>query len=569
MNKYEKIVIGLHIGHDRSSSVVADGKLIGHLSEERIDRIKHSSGINFPLKSMYKLLTYLKINIKEINCFVITYSFVNIDKVIDSLSQELKEAMNNNNIQVIGMSHHLAHAYSSYYTSSFQDATVIVADGAGDIINNDKLEAESIYVANNNNMSLVYQREQDIPSSYAERRTFYYYPYVLNNDHEKQISVSRKYEQITYLLDFKWGQSGKTMGLAPYGKNLNFSKKDYTDEFGISLTIDDIIDNVDDFINKNNISYNEFKSEFAKDLAKTIQDEIEDIMINFINKTYRKYPSNNLCLAGGLFLNCVMNHKILQQTPYKNIHIVPASGDDGQSIGAAFYGYKKLFGSINNKKQVSPFLGISYRDEEIIEVLENTNYKYKKLSNEKLIEEIVNLINKGFVGGFLRGRSEMGPRALGHRSILANPTLSHMRDHLNRYVKHREVFRPFAPITTEDEQFKYFELEANSPYMLFTASVKKDYKEKLPGIAHVDGTARIEAISKDEDQFLFELLKKFKNVSGFPILLNTSFNLAGEPIVESPKDAIKTFHCSNIDFLILENYIIKKDYCEEIYNEDK
>ena len=174
-----------------------------------------------------------------------------------------------------------------------------------------------------------------------------------------------------------------------------------------------------------------------------------------------------------MFLNCVLNHKILKRTKFKNLHIIPTCGDDGQSIGAAFYMYNNIFGLKNNKNKISPFLGISYSDDRITEIFSKYNLSYKKLDDKQLINEIITLVGQNFVLGLLRGRSEIGPRALGHRSILANPKDEYIKEHLNRYVKHRETFRPFAPIVTDDEQFEYFDLKADSPYMLFTANVKK------------------------------------------------------------------------------------------------
>jgi len=560
---YNKIVIGLHVGHDRSVSIVKDGKLIGHLAEERVDRIKHSPSTQLPLNSMYKLLKYLDINLVDVCYFAISYAFVNIENVIELLKEELMLELNRDDIIVDGMSHHLAHAYSTFYTSPFKKSMIIVADGAGDIIDN-KIEAESVYIADENGIKLVEQRLQDIPSSYAERKTFYKFPYMIPLDYDKQISIARKYEQITYLLGFKWGQSGKTMGLAPYGKNIIELNKKFVKDTNIDLTMDDVLREIDLIIRNENSSYLIFVNNNKKHIAKSIQDLLETIVIEYINNLYEIYKIENLSLAGGLFLNCVLNHKILKNTKIQNIHIVPASGDDGQSIGAAFYLYKKYFGHIENKERVSPFLGLSYSNNFILDRLNNYRIQYKFLHDNELIKEIIMMLEKGFIFGLLRGRSEMGPRALGHRSILASPKNYYTREHLNRYVKHREIFRPFAPIVTDDEQFEYFDLELESPYMLFTANVKAQYRDKLEAIKHIDGSARVEAISKKNDSFLFDLLKEYKKVSSFPILLNTSFNLAGEPIVESPDDAIKTFLKSNIDFLVLENYILKKDYCEEI-----
>lgn len=561
---YKNIVVGMHIGHDRSVSILADGSLIGFIAEERVDRVKHSPSVNFPIKSLNLLLKQLNINIESIKYFAVTYSFVNIENIIESLQDELRNVLENNNIKVFGVSHHLAHAYSSFYTSGFEDAIVLVADGAGDLIDEKYLEAESVYIATMNNVNEVFKRVQEIPSSYSERKTFFNYQYIPDCDRKKQISLARKYEQITYFLDFKWGQAGKTMGLAAYGKNIIKTSKKYNQDLTIDLTMIDLLEEIDTDIKLKHTTYDEYKKIYKKDLAKTIQDFIENTVISFIENVYERYPNKNLCLAGGLFLNCVLNHKILEKTKFENVHIVPAATDDGQSIGAAFYLYKKLqLGKINNCK-ISPFLGLSYSNDEIFYELNRFNFSFKKFNDQHLIKEIAKLLKQGFVCGMLRGRSEMGPRALGHRSILANPTTKEMREHINRYVKHREVFRPFAPIVKKEQEFKYFDLHATSPFMLFTAKVKSSYRDKLQAITHVDGSARIQSIDKNVDAFLYDLLSEFEKKSGFPILLNTSFNLPGEPIAESPRDVLNIFGKSNLDFLVIENYLIIKEYCNEI-----
>ena len=282
-----KIVVGLHIGHDRSSSIVKNGKLLGSLAEERVDRIKHSPSTEFPLISMYKLLDFLNLDINSIKYFAITYAFVEIDSIIDTLEDELKSILNRNDISVMGISHHLSHAYSTYFTSPFNKSLIVVADGAGDIVNN-KVEAESVYIADKTNIKLVEQRLQDIPSSYAERRTFYNYPYILENDYKKQISLSRKYEQITYLVGFKWGQAGKTMGLAPYGEQIIKLDKVFNKNSNIDLTLDDLLVDIDKKINLENKSYQEYITENKKHLCKTMQLLLEEIVIEYLNNLYKK-----------------------------------------------------------------------------------------------------------------------------------------------------------------------------------------------------------------------------------------------------------------------------------------
>lgn len=548
-----KIIVGLHIGHDRSVSVVEKGSLIGHLAEERVDRIKHSPSVEFPKRALYSLLNYLKIELHQVDTFVITYGFVHIDRIIANLAEDFRYEFNLPKANVIGLTHHLAHAYSTFYTSPFKDALVFIGDGAGDLTSFEKLEAETAYIVENDKFSVLWQRVQDIPSCYAERRNFYHADYILDQDRNKQISLARKYEQITYLIGFKWGQNGKTMGLAPYGKSLvNLPNRKCNQNEIIDIRIKDLILELNDISKHKKYSHHEFTKEFRASIAATGQKAIENAVINILNEISKKTKLRNLCLAGGLFLNCVLNHKIVEKTEFKNIHICPASGDDGQSIGAAFYGYHQVYKAPEKENSFTPFLGISYTNSEIETLLCQMGYSYELLT----IRRVADLLTAGMIGGVLRGRSEAGPRALGHRSILAAPFASETKEHLNRYVKRREPFRPFAPIVTHSSQFKYFDLSHSSPYMLLSAPVRKQYRSALAAIAHTDSSARVQAVKLEEEPFIHALLTEMEKRTKFPVLLNTSFNSAGEPIVENPRDALSTYERSNLDFLVLEDCLI-------------
>lgn len=548
------IVVGVHVGHDRSVSVVKNGELIGHIAEERLDRVKHSSSVNFPRKALYSLLRFLKIDMYDIDTFVLTYAFVNIDRIIENLAQDFRDEFALPHANVIGVSHHLAHAYSTFYTSPFNESLILIADGAGDLTESEKLESETAYIASSKGISLLWERTQEIPYSYAERRNFFHPDYILDQDKDKQISLARKYEQITYSIGFKWGQAGKTMGLAPFGKKISNvpNRKLQNDDF-VDLRIKDLIYDFKSKAEKQNLYYKNFLIKRRADIAATGQLVIEKIVLDLLKNLSYKTQIRNLCLAGGLFLNCVINDKIARYSDFKKIHICPAAGDDGQSIGAAFYGYyKSNQKSIQKNNDFTPFLGLSYEEDEIKTLLRKLGYKYQKASKKK----IVNLLCAGMIGGVLRGRSEVGPRALGHRSILAAPFSNETKEHLNRYVKQRETFRPFAPIVTSEDQFTYFELPHKSPFMLFCSPIKKEFRKQLKAVAHIDSSARVQAVDKKQTPYIHSLLLEMKKQSGFPILLNTSFNSAGEPIVETPRDAILAFERMNLDFLVIENYLI-------------
>jgi len=262
-----------------------------------------------------------------------------------------------------------------------------------------------------------------------------------------------------------------------------------------------------------------------------------------------------LCGAGGVFLNCQMNGRILADTMFREVHVVPAAGDDGLCIGAAFYGYARAFRAPKRGTRPLPFLGRHYGDADIRNTLDQFGVQTSRCDDCQLADRMATDLANGRVIGVLRGRSEIGPRALCHRSILADPRVAGMKELLNR-LKGRELFRPFAPVVAEEDQVKYFELEHISPYMLFATRLRPEFQGALPAVVHVDGSSRVQAISRAKDPFIHCLLRAFESKTSYPILVNTSFNLSGEPIVESPADAISTYLRSDIDILVIENFYI-------------
>jgi carbamoyltransferase len=264
-----------------------------------------------------------------------------------------------------------------------------------------------------------------------------------------------------------------------------------------------------------------------------------------------------LCAAGGVFLNCQMNGRILTDTKFRKVHVVPAAGDDGLSVGAAFHTYAHAFGTLRRGSHSLPFLGKRYGNELIQESLDHFGLKAELMDESELADRMAEDLDEGRLIGLLRGRSEMGPRALCHRSILADPRVAGMKDRLNS-LKGREPFRPFAPVVTEEDQFKYFELAQLSPYMLFATRLRSQFKAALPAIVHVDGSSRVQAVNQCQEPFVHLLLRAFESRTAYPILLNTSFNLAHEPIVESPSDAIVCYLTSDIDTLAIERFYVNK-----------
>ncbi len=431
--------LGIHIGHDRCAALVKNGKLIASLAQERIDRIKHSDSSEIPYEVIDSLLNYCQINISMIDYIGITFSSVNAYELEQYYREELEAHYHIYAFELIPISHHLAHAESAFCTSDFTKALILVADGGGDN-HGIMTESESLYIGCNNKVSLLEARYQVPPINTIYKKQNYIYPFMNKESLHNPISIGRKYEQITYLLGFKWGECGKTMGLASYGKSmLDFSKLkinslDFDLQFGF------LIQELYVKYLESGVNYFEFLDKEAINIAQTVQDLTETVLIQLIKYIIQKYNINDICLSGGTFLNCMLNHKLLEVIPNLRLHICPAAGDDGQAVGAAFHAYKKSGKLVNNSSKVLPYLGISYTNNVIKKDLDLFNLKYTYYDDSDLCRHLAQYIYCNKIVAIVRGRSEFGPRALCHRSILANPTWEGMKDHLNKEVKHREYF---------------------------------------------------------------------------------------------------------------------------------
>lgn len=552
------IALGIHVGHDRGACLIKDGKVIAALAQERLDRIKHSQSINIPYDAIDALLKYCNLNITDISCVGFSHVAIEGNGIIDIYKKEFFEHYKCPYVPFYFVPHHDAHAYSCYFSSGFNESLILVSDGGGDFIDG-KQESETIYIAQNGILTKVSRRLQNIAVRHMKDPINHLLPFMPVYVQNLEMSLARKYSQITHLLGFKSGEEGKTMGLASYGKSLiNYDNLCYNG-LDFSLTYGDIIREIFALQALSDKSINNFINEKKADIAKTVQTYTEQALISIIKVFCAKYPCKNICLSGGIFLNCLTNHKIIEQCDLDNIFILPATGDDGQALGSAYFAYVQQFGPKQSFEISLPYLGISYTDNEIRNMIQKKGLNFEKYDDITLSKKIAKYINENKIIGFHRGRSEIGPRALCHRSILANPSNPEMKDILNKRVKHREEFRPFAPTVIAEEQFNYFDLKCSSDYMLFATTVKEQFRSALSSITHIDNTARVQAISQKQEPFLHLLLNEVKNLTGYPILLNTSFNVAGEPIVETPLDALNTFLATSIDILVIDNYVINKE----------
>lgn len=560
----DKWVLGVNLGHDRSACLLKNDEIFVAIEEERIDRIKHSIGYIFggylnklvkeiPIRSIAYCLDEAKLSIDDLD--LVVGNIACEDATIELLRSSLPIKDKNKIVQLPNPSHHLAHAYNSYYASGFKDAVVLVADGMGSFIDNNpsKMESETMYVVKDGNFEVMNRRVIDI---------------------KEELSLGLLYSFITTKIDFitpvgnkEFGEfecggipeAGKTMGLSSFGENrANWNRVvEYLDD-NIKINYKKLIKifEMTKLINGEN-DKPKFHQKFYIDWSYKVQKELEDGVIYLLNKLHEKTGMKKLCLSGGVFLNSVLNYKITKETPFEEVYVFPATNDAGIAVGCAYYGYfNKLDGerTLGYKKVDEVGYGKKYSDEDILEALSKRNIKFRKIDAKSVAE----FIKDGEILAFYYGRSEFGPRALGHRSILASAELPTMKDTLNARVKFRESFRPFAPVVLMEDAEEYFDIDFESPHMLFVAPVKEEWQKRLPGITHVDGTARLQTVKEDVGP-LYEILKEYKKLSSISVALNTSYNVAGQPIVETPLEAIDTFMSTNIDKLILWPYMICKE----------
>ena len=579
--------------HDSAVTLIENGEIIYASQEERFSRIKHDS--NFPKQALKNLLEFNNLRLNQID-YIIFFEkpFLKFERLIETylafapkgfkqflfsmpiwLKQKLfmkKEIIDElkkfepkfEKKKLFFSEHHLSHAASAFYPSPFKKALIFTADGVGE------WATTTVGIGSQNNINIL--KEINFPSS-----------------------LGLLYSAFTYYIGFKVNSGEyKLMGLAPYGKpkyaNLIKSKLlDLKDDGSFRLN-QDYFDYSTGFKMTNEKFSNLFRnpprkpeSSFKKihmDIAASIQDVMESIVLKILESLKKEYSIENLCLAGGVALNCVVNGLIQKKKIFKNVWIQPAAGDAGGSLGAAlalWYMHLKKKRIINNKDSMKgAFIGPSFSNEDIKKSLDTLMVKYIKLEKQKLIKFVAKKISKGKIVGWFQNRMEFGPRALGARSIIADPRDKSMQKKLNLKIKFRESFRPFAPSVLQDQSNKWFNLDCNSPYMLIVSDLKKDklitikktkktlssineIRSKVPSITHVNNSARVQTVNKSTNPLYYDLIKEFFKITKTPLLINTSFNIRGEPIVCTPEDAYRCFMGTNLDILVLENFIIEKN----------
>lgn len=528
--------------HGASVSLFSDGNHVVSISEERLSGIKYDG--SFPRKSIEYCLSVGNLSKKDINV-VIVPSMANqnfyknyINKTIE---RKVKRYFPKAKVEIV--SHHMCHAYSSVFSCDHNEGSFITLDNAGSVLFD---TTGQIFACENHSFG-YFNKEKGIFRYYpgipmTNNLGNYYWLWAYN-------IYTQKMQKKIDLTDPKYRETfcGKVMGLSAYG-NIKEFKKDWRLHFeGVPQVALESLPNRD--FNYGNLS--------AENKAKQLQYNFENAMLEWMQELKKQgYIEDNLCLAGGVFLNILANSVIRKNGIAENMHIPPFPDDTGLSFGAACYGVFKAKEKVSLPHNIS-LLGRTYSDEEIEEALEGTDYK-KFDDFEELCDETVKVLADNKIVGWFQNRSEFGPRALGSRSILMNPTPKENKETINTRIKHREEWRPFAGIMLEEYQKDYFVDTYPNEYMLYSLIVQPYQRKKLAAITHKDLSCRIQTVNKKLHPEVTTLLQKYNEKTDCPVLLNTSFNDNGQPIVETPKDAIKTFKNIDLDYLVIGNYLIEK-----------
>ena len=579
--------------HDSAAVLIKDGKILAAIQEERFTRKKNEN--SFPYNAIRECMKIAKINLNQVEkiCYyedpeikfdriMKTYkrkfpkgsyqliknfnryrNYKNINKL---LLKYFKQYFNHNNIDVYFSKHHLSHASASFFASKFKDSAILCIDGVGE------WDTTTAWIGSENRIDKIWSIK---------------FPH----------SIGLLYSSFTYYCGFEVDLGEyKLMGLAPYGnpiyKNIilenlisiqdNGQFKLNMNYFNYEVGNSMINRKFSNLFNEPPRDSEDEMTQFYMDIASSIQLVTEEIIVKMANDLYKTTNSEYLCLSGGVALNCVVNGILLKKTKFKDIFIQPAAGDAGAALGAALTYWhiekknKRDLSYIKQDLMEGGYLGTEYTNETIESELLRLNANFKKLSDNALIQETAANIEKGMVCGWFQGKMEFGPRALGNRSIIGDARNSKMQRIINLKIKNRESFRPFAPIVLENHAREWFDIDVKSPYMLFVTNVSDDkliksesnkyigfdklnqIRSTIPAVTHVNNSARIQTINEDYNPKMNKLIEIFYENTNVPLIINTSFNVKDEPIVESPKDAYKCFMETDMDCLVIGNYILLK-----------
>lgn len=566
------LILGIYCGHDANACLIQDGKIIISIEKERITRKKGDRGnadicieyclnkSGFSISDIDYVATSRTIPIghKRSGNILTGKEYDNVEQLFSMHDIELF----GHQLKAYSIQHHLGHVANAFFLSTFKEAAVLSIDGWGDFT------ATMLAQAQENHIDILAKPLCNLGFVWTAVST--------------TLGFGARYNE------------GKIMGLSAYGEpkyykdllnwcggdfdNFRIQGKDRSYEKALQEIWHGNIHNLFEAKEQyHDIRFQDDNSQWHgipifqgvvqkgnpmfkgnRDVASTIQKLTEDIMIYFANKLYDETQIKNLCIVGGVGLNCVANRKVLDNTPFENIFIPPAPHDGGLSIGLALYLYHVILRGNKRQPIKNAYTGGNYSDEEIQTAISNKKLFSKQLSETTVLQETARLLSQGYIIAWFQDRSEIGPRALGNRSIICDPRIKQMKATLNFKVKHREDFRPFAPSVLSDYTNDFFDLDYLSPFMLLIANVKEEKKNDIPAVVHIDNTARLQTVSKKANIKYYRLIEEFFHLTGMPLILNTSFNIAGEPIVETPEDAVNCFCSTQIDYLVINNTLVSK-----------
>jgi carbamoyltransferase len=550
--------------HDSAVALIKDGILVAAAQEERFTRKKHDQ--DFPINAIRYCLQEGGIQTQDLD-YIGFYDkpFIKFERLLTTyiatfprslssflkampvwlkeklwIPQKIREELGET-AKLLFIEHHLSHAASAFFVSPFSEAAILTADGVG--------EWETTTQGMGIDKTLTLTQSIQFPHS-----------------------LGLLYSAFTYYLGFRVNSAEyKVMGLAPYGKpifadlilrelvslkndgSFQLNMKYFAYDYGLTMTNR----HFHALFGAPPRTPETVLTQFHKDMAASIQFVTDEIMVRMTTTLHKTTGNDNLCLAGGVALNCVSNSKVLASSGFKHMFIQPAAGDAGGAVGAAFYIYNMLLKNERTYTWSHNFLGPEYSDEAIEQVLNQLNLEGEHLNTGALLQRTAQLIADQQVIGWFQGRMEFGPRSLGARSILADARNPENYSRVNLKIKFRESFRPFAPAVVLERMKDFFEFDQPSPYMLFVAQVRPD-RRTIPAVTHVDGSARLQTITREDHALFYDLIAEFDRLTGCPVIINTSFNVRGEPIVCSPFDAIKCFMRTDMDYLILGSFLLDK-----------
>jgi carbamoyltransferase len=551
--------------HDSAAALLRDGVVVAAGQEERFSRKKHDS--DFPVRAIRYVLKEGGVRPEDLDAvgfydkpllkfermlstYVATFprSFNSFRKAMPVWLHEklwvpaiIRKELKPYKGPILFAEHHMSHAASCFLPSPFEEAAILTIDGVGE------WATASYGVGRGSEITLF--KEIRFPHS-----------------------LGLLYSAFTYYLGFKVNSAEyKVMGLAPYGKPVHFDRimqemvhlnddgsfklnmKYFSYDHGLRMTNGAF----DDFFGGPPRKPETWMNEREFDIAASIQKVCEEVVLRMVRHLHQQTGLDRLCMAGGVALNCVANGRVIRETPIKQLWVQPAAGDAGGAVGVAHYVYNTIHKQPRTKGWTHAYLGPQFTDAEIAQYLDGAGAKYATLGERELVSQTAKLISENNVVGWFQGRMEFGPRALGGRSILADPRDPKMRDTLNMKIKFREGFRPFAPSVLRDKASEWFEIDCDSPYMLLVAQVREG-RRTIPAVTHVDNSARLQTVTREEAPLYYDLIREFERLTGVPVIINTSFNVRGEPIVCTPHDAYLCFMRTNMDHLVLGHHLLDK-----------